>query len=157
MASCAFFGHRHLHVENYKEKLLALIVDLIENKGVTQFYSGYRGQFDYYCSELIHKLKDKYPHIKNTMVLSYIPQNKPDAEYPFELPKCFDDSVYLLERRVPLQFAIIETNKCLVDKVDYIISSVVYHRGGAYTVLQYARRKKKPILTVIDDWDGDLS
>ena len=156
MAACAFFGHRNLPVKQYRDKLLEIITDLIENKGVTQFYSGFRGDFDYYCSELVYELKAKYPQIKNTMVLSYVPQDKhEEPEYAFKLPKFFDDSVYLLERRVPLQLAILETNKCLVDKVDYIVAGVLYHGGGAYSALEYAAKRKKPIISIIDGWTVD--
>lgn len=76
MKSCAFFGHRNMIMEQYREKLLHIIIDLIENKDVTQFYSGFRGDFDLYCSSLIYELKDRYPHIKNTMVrlIQYLPE-----------------------------------------------------------------------------------
>lgn len=150
MKSCAFFGHRHLNVEQYREKLIQILIDLIENKGVTQFYSGFRGNFDYYCSALIYELKDRYPQIKNTMVLSYIPEVPDEPEYAFKLPKYFDDSIYLLEKRVPQRLAIIETNKCLVDKVDFIVAGVRTHYGGAYAALEYAYKRKKPIISVID-------
>lgn len=153
MKSCAFFGHRNMNVEQYREKLLNIIVDLIENKGVVQFYSGFRGDFDVFCSYLIHELKARYPQIKNTMVFSYLPEVSENPEYNFELPKCFDDSVYLLERQVPKRLAIIETNKCLVDKVDYIIAGVMTHGGGAYAACEYANKKKKPIINVIDGWE----
>lgn len=142
-----------MNVEQYREKLSETLKDLIENKGVTQFYSGFRGDFDVYCSYLIYELKDSYPQIKNTMVLSYIPEKKDNCEYAFALPKCFDDSVYLLERRVPKRLAIIETNKCLVDMVDFIVAGVMTHCGGAYMACEYAYKRKKPIISMIDGWD----
>ncbi len=152
--SCAFFGHRHYTYQPYREKLLQIITELIENKGVTQFYSGYRGDFDVYCSSLVHELRVIYPQIRQTKVLSYIPQPPQDEpEYVYKLPECFDDSVYLLERQVPKRLAIIETNKCLVDKVDYIVAGVITHCGGAYMACEYAFKRKKPILTVIDGWE----
>lgn len=46
-----------MSVEPYREKLLKTILDLIEDKGVTQFYSGFRGDFDAFCSSLIFELK----------------------------------------------------------------------------------------------------
>lgn len=58
--SCAFFGHRNMNIEPYREKLFDITVDLIENYGVEQFYSGFRGDFDFYCSNLIHDLKVRY-------------------------------------------------------------------------------------------------
>ena len=147
--SCAFFGHRNMNVEQYREKLLNILTDLIENKGVTQFYSGFRGDFDVYCSTLIHELKAYYPYIRSTKVFSYIPE----ADYTYELPECFDDSIYLLERQVPKRLAIIETNKRIVDKVDYIVAGVHIHGGGAYAACEYAHKRKKPIISVIDGWE----
>lgn len=147
MKTCAFFGHRNMNVEQYREKLLHIIIDLIENKGVTQFYSGFRGDFDRFCSYAVYKLKTKYPNLKNTMILSYIPNKE------FALPKWFDDSIYLLERSVPKRLAIIETNKCLVNKADYIIAGVITHGGGAYAALEYAYKIKKQIVNVIDGWE----
>jgi uncharacterized phage-like protein YoqJ len=149
MKSCAFFGHRNMIVEQYREKLLNIIIDLIENKNVIQFYSGFRGDFDFYCSSLMYELKAKYPQIKNTLVLSYIPESL-NEDSVFTLPKYFDDSIYLLERSVPKRLAIIETNKCLVNKVDYIVAGVVAHFGGAYMACEYAYKQKKPIISVID-------
>ncbi len=146
MKSCVFFGHRDMNVEQYREKLLRIVIDLIENKGVTQFYSGFRGDFDEYCSALIYRLKGRYPQIINTMVLSYIPEKK------FELPKYFDDSVYLLERNVPKRLAIIETNKCMVNLADYIVVGIITHFGGAYMACKYAEMQKKSIISVIDGY-----
>ncbi len=153
MKSCAFFGHRYLNAEQYRDKLLRIIPDLIENKGVTQFYSGFRGAFDCYCSYLVYELKATYPQIRNTMVLSYLPKVPDEPDDAFELPECFDDSVYLLERRVPMRLAIIETNKCLVDIADYIIVGILNHGGGAYMACEYAFKRKKPIISVIDGWE----
>lgn len=136
-----------MRVEQYKEKLLQTLTALIENMGVTHFYSGYRGDFDRFCSNTVYELKSKYPFIKNTMVLSYIPNKE------FVMPECFDDSIYLLERSVPKRLAIIETNKCLVDKADYIVAGVILHGGGAYTALEYANKRKKPIISLIDGWE----
>lgn len=133
-----------MEAEQYREKLLPILTDLIENTGVERFYSGYRGDFDKFCSNTVYELKSKYPYIKNTMVLSYIPNKD------FILPKCFDDSIYLLERQVPKRLAIIETNKRLVDKVDYIVAGVIIHGGGAYAALEYAYKRKKSIINLID-------
>lgn len=153
MKSCTFFGHRKMNVLQYDEKLTNIVIDLIENKGVGQFYSGFRGDFDVYCSRLVHNMKKKYPHIKNTMILSYIPYSKAGAEYTFSLPDCFDDSIYILEKKVPPRLAIIETNKQLVDISDYIIAGLMFHGGGAYTACKYAYKRKKPIISVVDGWE----
>lgn len=139
-----------MNVEQYREKLLQILVDLIENKGVTQFYSGFRGDFDVYCSKAVAELKAIYPQITNTMVLSYIPQSAEHSDNAFVLPQCFDDSVYLLERYVPKRYSIVETNKLLVDAVDFIVAGVLLRCGGAYNACKYARKRKKTIFNLVD-------
>ena len=139
-----------MSMREYEDKLLRIVVDLIENKGVTQFYSGYRGKFDVFCSSLIYRLKERYPQIKNTMVLSYLPAKFNTPDNAFTVPQYFDDSVYLLERRVPQQLAIVETNKRLVDTADYIVAGIIVRAGGAYTACEYARKRNKIIVNVID-------
>lgn len=118
-----------MSVEPYREKLLKTILDLIEDKGVTQFYSGFRGDFDAFCSSLIFELKGCYPQIRNTMVLSYIPEASVENDNTFILPKYFDDSIYLLERSVPKRLAIIETN-VLCGGCHYCIVVCNYYVGN---------------------------
>ena len=142
MKSCAFFGHRDMNYEPQRERIREILIDLIEREGITQFYSGNRGNFERACSGLVRELKEIFPHIRNTMVLSYRPTKD------FALPSCYDDSVYLLEREVPRAYAILETNKRLVELADVIVSGVIYAFGGAYKAYEYARKKMKNIIEV---------
>ncbi len=126
--SCAFFGHRD---KDYREQVSfwrAVIQTLAERYGVTQFYAGGRGKFDAMCAKIVQDCKTVYPHIKITQVLSYIPKEKEEDT----LKSNYDDSIYLLERNVPKRYAILETNKTLVNRVDYVCSGVEYGWGGAY-------------------------
>lgn len=137
MKSCAFFGHRDMNYEPQRERIREILVDLIDREENVQFYSGNRGNFDKICSGLVHELKGLYPHITNTMVLSY------RSTKDFILPACYDDSAYLLERAVSRAYAILETNKLLVELADVIVSGVKYDFGGAYKAYEQARRRKK--------------
>ena len=47
----------------------------------------------------------------------------------FFLPAKYDDSVYLLEKAVLPRFAIVETNKLLVQKVDFVVSGGTTRMG----------------------------
>lgn len=71
-----FFGHHDYSYCNQQENLTQIIVDLIENYGVTDFYCGFRGNFYELCSTIISKLKLNYKNIKLSMVLSYHPSKK---------------------------------------------------------------------------------
>ena len=154
MLSCAFFGHRSYNYEPYKEKLEEIIVDLVE-RGVTVFYNGGRGVFDSLCARTVYKLKEKYPHIKNILVLSYIPDKN------FELPSHYDESVYLLTDRVPLRYAILKTNREIVKIANYIVSGVAYPWGGAKTACDYAKKLCRTMFNVVDgssycDYDFEI-
>lgn len=147
MKSCVFFGHRDYNYRPHQERIKAFIIDLIENHGVTEFYNGFRGNFDCLCAEVVYELKAAYPAIKNIMVLSY----HPDED--FRLPKFFDESTYLLDKRVPPKFAITYTNQAMIDYADYIISGVQCDWGGAWKACEYACRKKKIIIKLFEtDW-----
>ena len=145
MNACTFFGHRRYRYEWSREIIKNSIVDLIENYGVTQFYSGGRGEFDNLCASIVYELKAKYPVLKNTLVLSYLPKKKEE----YGLPEKYDDSVYFLEKKVPPRFAIVKTNEEMVDRADFILSGVVYSHGGAYNACKYAQRKGKKIIFIL--------
>ena len=145
MKSCAFFGHREYGYEAHRDFIKSSIVDLIENYGVTQFYSGGRGAFDNLCARLVYELKAKYPFLKNTLVLSYLPTKKDE----YGLPELYDDSVYFLEKRVPPRFAIVKTNEEMVRRAEFILSGVVWSWGGAYEACQYAQRQGKKVIFIM--------
>lgn len=56
MPSCAFFGHsKYQDYSQYRDKIKDIVFELIQNHGVTQFYNGYRGDFDRLCAILLMK------------------------------------------------------------------------------------------------------
>ena len=140
MRSCAIFGHGEYLYEREKDKIEKGLIELIERCAVAEFYLGMRGKFDVLCVEILRELKKKHPQIHCTRVWAYIPQNGQGEN------GCFDSSVYLLEKRVPPAYAIIETNKCMVQKADYIFSGVVHAWGGAWTAVEYAKKQGKKII-----------
>lgn len=144
MAIAAFFGHKDYNYGEFADLLNKIIINLIKNCNVTEFFNGNRGAFDRMCAMSVHKLKLKYPQIKNTLVLSYPPDKN------FVMPYYFDESVYLLEQPHPIKFAIWYTNRLCVDAADYIISGVRYNFGGAWAACDYARRKHKKIINIFD-------
>lgn len=137
-----FFWTQMFPVFPIWEHYNGLYIGIDWKKDVTQFYSGYRGEFDRLCARLVSEIKQIYPPIVNTMVLSYHPRED------FILPSCFDDCVYLLDKIVPPRFAISYTNKKMVEISDYIISGVKHETGGAAFACAYAKRKKKIVISL---------
>ena len=142
MYSCVFFGHRDEDYFPYNEKIETILLDLIKDHEVDHFYSGYRGNFDKICAYIVWELKQRYPQIKNTMVLSYPPNTN------FALPQFFDDAAYLLDGKVPPRAAIPTTNHRMVDLAEYIVSGIMHDFGGAFNACCYAQRRGKKIINI---------
>ena len=144
MSSCAFFGHRNYDYRPYEDKIREVVKHLI-NKGVTEFYNGYRGNFDETCARIVSKFHEQYPQIKNIMVLSYPPTAS------FVMPKYFDRAVYLLQQNVMPKSAIVRTNKQLVKSVNYVVSGVVRGYGGAKIACDFAKKMLRSMVNVVTD------
>ena len=67
----------------------------------------------------------------------------------------FDDTLYLLERAVPPRYAIVETNKKIVEKADYVLSGVVHDWGGAATAVEYAIKRGKHVIDLFGVFGDD--
>ena len=69
----------------------------------------------------------------------------------FERIDYITDTLYALERRVPPRYAVLETNKAMVDKADCLVVGIVKEWGGAWQTVEYAKRKKKRIINVCEE------
>ena len=145
MYSCAFFGHREYPYTQSIEEIERGIVMLITEYEVTEFYVGLRGAIDRVCMTIMRRLKQRYPFIRCIRVWSYRPRGDEDVV------EGIDETVYLLERFVPPTYAIAETNKILVQKVDYILSGILHRWGGAWMAVEYAKKKGKKVIEVFGD------
>lgn len=146
MCVCSFFGWSEGDYREMEGRLLAILCDLIENHSVRQFYSGGRGAFDEVCAKLVGGLRQKYPQIRNTLVLSYMPTPKSENT----LKDRYTDSVYLLERNVPPRYAIVETNKKMIDMSAFVVVATKYSFGGAKRAREYAEQRGKTIIDVYE-------
>lgn len=142
MRICTFAGHAKLYGDNsIREKLKKEIINLIENQGVTTFYNGGKGQFDWLCAECVKELKKDYPLIKSYLILAYMPGKKKQFDEDFY--KNYDDTLYPEIEKVPPKFAIIKRNEWMIDKSDFLIAYVEHNWGGAYRTLKYAAKKHR--------------
>ena len=70
--SMYFFGHRECP-DSINPILIEKLEDLIRNHNVDQFYVGNQGKFDVIVRSVLRKLSTQYPHIRYTIVLTYMP------------------------------------------------------------------------------------
>lgn len=88
------------------------------------------------------KQKKRYPQIELVLVLAYL-KTRQDISY-------YDSTVYPPLEAVPRRFAISYRNRWMVESTDVIVAYVLHDWGGAATTLQYAKQKKKPIISFAD-------
>lgn len=62
----------------------------------------------------------------------------------------YDVIIYPEIEDKPKRFAITYRNRYMVDKCDCLIAYIDHQWGGAYNTYQYAVRKKKKIINLID-------
>lgn len=65
-----FIGHKECYGAS-SEQVREEIIKLIEN-GVTDFFSGGMGSFDWMCARIVFELKKNYPRIHNYLVIPYL-------------------------------------------------------------------------------------
>ena len=110
MVSCALIGEDSFQYRPYQKRLLNILEDLIKS-GVTTFYNIYQGSFSFMCAHSVHRLKTKYPHITNVMILPFI------TNEVIELDCFFDKTDYLVKSTLPPIDSVLCACTDLIDQV----------------------------------------
>ena len=139
--TCCFFGHREV-THNIRDKLKAIIENLITEEGVTEFYAGNQGQFDCIVFSVLKELKTEYPQIRYTVVLAYMPDEHIKELYG-------EDTLYPdgMES-VPKKFAISKRNDWIIQQSGIAICYVHKITGGAAKFREKAEKKGLRIIDV---------
>ena len=140
--NCCFFGHREV-THNIREKLTAIIERLITEEGVTGFYVGNQGQFDSMVYSVLKELKAKYPHIRYTVVLAYMPDEHIKKVYGEDT--LFPDGM----ESVPKKFAISKRNDWMIQQSGFAVCYVYKVTGGAAKFREKAKKRKLRIIDVL--------
>ena len=141
--TCCFFGHREV-THDIRQKLTETIENLIIAEKVDNFYVGNQGQFDSMVYTVLSELKNKYPHIKYTVILAYMPDRKTAEKYG-------DNTLYPdgLEF-VPKRFAISRRNEWMIKKSAYVVCYVHKITSGAYQFQNAALKKNRTVINIAD-------
>ena len=137
-----FCGHSRISQSAEVEKWLYTVPQRLIEQGITTFYLGGYGAFDSLAASVLRKQKKRYPQIELVLVLAYL-KTRQDISY-------YDSTVYPPLEAVPRRFAISYRNRWMVESTDVIVAYVLHDWGGAATTLQYAKQKKKPIISFAD-------
>ena len=141
-----FCGHSNcLFCDEEKGKLKQLLIKEITKNPTCKFYLGGYGDFDGLCLRTLRELKTYFPNIELLFITPYLDKNYSKLE----LAKYYyDDIIFPPIENVPRKFAILKRNEWMVDSADLVIAYVKYSWGGAAKTLEYAKRKKVPIVNV---------
>ena len=90
--------------------------------------------------------KKAHPTIQSVLVLPYLDRKVDSTGY--------DRTTYPPLENVPRRFAISKRNEWMVDVSDVVVGYVTHSWGGASKTLEYARRKKKKIISYAEDQGG---
>ena len=149
MKNCFFIGHREAD-EGLLPRLELVIDRLIRDEGVRYFYVGGYGGFDRIAAAAVKRMKQKYSDITLMLVLPYHP-----AERPTEAPDGFDGTYHPdgLEN-TPKRFAIVHSNRIMVDACDWLVCYVCHGAGNSRKLLEYAqRRAERGLIQIESIWE----
>ena len=139
--TCCFFGHREV-IHNIRDNLTAITERLITEDGITEFYVGHQGQFDCMVYSVLKELKVKYPQIRYTVVLAYMPDEHIQELYGEDT--LFPDGL----ESVPKKFAISKRNDWMIQQSSYAVCYVYKITGGAAKFKEKAEKKGLKIICV---------
>ena len=144
-----FCGHaQYIATKEDKQRLLTKLEEVIGD-APAEFYLGGYGAFDAFAYACAKAYQKKHPKAKLVLVTPYMTLDY--QKNRLEPQKDLYDSIYYPElENVPLKFAILERNKHMVEKADYVIAYVDHTWGGAYQAYKHAQRKKKPLFNLSD-------
>ena len=138
--TCTFFGHRQCP-ESVKPTLRRVLEDLIVHHGVTTFFVGNQGQFDFYARGILRMLQQEYPHIHYGVVLAYMPKKDEDHSDTM-LPEGIE--------AVHPRYAITWRNRWMLSQADFVVTYITHSWGGAAQFADAARKKKKTVIDLAD-------
>ena len=134
-----FCGHRELYDEKEVKVWLERVTENLIVNGAEKFYLGGYGAFDRLAASVLAEQKKRYPQIELVLILPYLNRRK-------DISPC-DSSLYPPLESVPKKLAIVRRNRWMVDQADVVVSYVLHSWGGTATTLEYAKQKKKRIIS----------
>ena len=154
--TCFFSGHRVLpsaKKETIKKLLTEAIINLIENKGVTDFIAGGALGFDTMAAEAVYALRESYPYIKLHMYYPCYNQFSRwsyNDKYKWRIldSKC-DSRLFVVEGEYTAD-CMQRRNRRMVDDSYYGICFCMKDNTGTGTTMRYALQAGRNVENIAD-------
>lgn len=147
----AFFGHRYIDDPYKMEKSLEKnIRKLIDEYEYVDFLVGRNGDFDRYASSAVLRVQKNHRSDNSSLVLvlPYLTAEYVDNQRNFE-SYYGDIEISQAASEAHPKAAIRIRNREMVDRADLIICYIKHSYGGAYKTVQYALRKNKVVINLV--------
>ena len=126
LAACTFFGHQDAPA-SVMPRLRSVLVELIQQRGVDQFYVGRQGDFDAMVRRVLVELAEIYPHISYAVVLERLPTQR-DTWNPLPCDHTlFPEGL----ETVPPRFAIHHRNEWMLRHSDFVVTYITRRSASA--------------------------
>lgn len=154
--TCFFTGHRILPQAKraiIDELLTKSIINLIENKGVTDFIAGGARGFDMLAARAVLRIKEQYPYIKLHM---YYPCHNQWTRWPYneryewQMIKALCDSFIFVTPGEYTPDCMQKRNKKMVDDAYYGICFCIKDGTGTGATMKYAKASGRNIENIAD-------
>ena len=137
-----FFGHRSAP-SSVTHLLRKTLIDLIEKKNANAFFVGNEGNFDKSVQTVLKELSLRYPHIRYTILLAYMPKKK--THFNQLANTALPDGI----EAIPPRYAISFRNRFMILHSDTVITYVTHSVGGACKYKEMALRKNKYVINLV--------
>ena len=148
----SFFGHREVErVAVIESKLDQLLHDLITQKQYVEFLVGRDGEFDLLAASAIRRAVKQYG-CGNTSIILVLPYMKAEyldnkqsyLSYYDEVEICSESSNAHYKSAIQLRI------RSMVDRSDLVVCCIQHKSGGAYRMMQYAKKQGKQVRNLAD-------
>lgn len=151
--TCCFTGHRKLPANKIQAILINLDreIDILIDKGVTDYISGGALGFDQIAASLIVAKKEMGKKIRLIFALPCKNQDSLWDEKQKELYQNLlgeaDEVIYISEEYDP--FCMKRRNKYMVEHSAYCICALLHEKSGTAQTVRFARKKGLKIVNVV--------
>lgn len=133
-----FVGHSYVPDADNVRQWLHNVLDPFIYEKIVVFYLGGYGEFDRLAASVVLQKKQLNPTAQAVLVIPYLNRKYDETGYDYTLFPPLET--------IPPQYAILKRNEWMVEQADIVMAYVTHGWGGAAKTLQYAQRKKKPII-----------
>ena len=142
--SCCGFGHRILLMD-IEKPLREVLERLVEEQGVTVFYTGGMGEFDELFARTVRSMKRNDPRLRLVLVLPYLTRQVAIEKEWYESQ--YDEILIPAELDgVHPKAAIGLRNRWMINHSDFVVTALRRDYGGAADAVRYAENQGKTVI-----------